>query len=104
MQGGLKLLKREKNSIEVELVGEDHTMANLIAKYAIRHRGVIYSSYIISHPLTANPVIVITTDGSVNPMDVLEQVLKEIINDANAFLAEFEKALSNAGEKCEVKV
>ncbi len=98
----MKLLKRERNSVEIELVGEDHTIANLIAKYAIRKKGVIYSSYIISHPLTANPVIVLTTDGSRDPLDVLEEVLKEIVSDAKSFIDEFEKALKS-GEKCEVK-
>jgi DNA-directed RNA polymerase subunit L len=102
MSGNMKLLKREANTIEVELVGEDHTIANLIAKYAIRKKGVIYASYIISHPLTANPVIVLSTDGSRDPLDVLEETLKDIISDAKAFIDEFKKALEK-GSPCEIK-
>ncbi|ABM81462.1 RpoL/Rpb11 RNA polymerase subunit family protein [Hyperthermus butylicus] len=100
--GRVKLLKREANTIEVELEGEDQTIANLIAKYAIRKPGVVYASYIISHPLVSNPVIVLSTDGSRDPLDVLEEVLKDIITDAKKFIEEFDRALES-GEKCEVK-
>jgi len=96
----LRLLKRSGNTVELELVGEDHTIANLIAKYAIKKPYVVYSSYIISHPLVGNPVIVLTTDGSRDPLDVIEETLREIISDAR----ELEKAFNEAfekGVKCE---
>ncbi|HIQ23903.1 MAG TPA: DNA-directed RNA polymerase subunit L [Pyrodictium delaneyi] len=98
MTGKVKLLKREGSTIEIELVGEDHTIANLIAKYAIRKSGVVYSSYIISHPLIGNPVIVLSTDGSRDPLDVIEEVLRDIIKDASEFQQAFEEALRNNGE------
>ena len=100
MAGKVKLLKREGNTIEMELIGEDHTIANLIAKYAIKKPGVVYSSYIISHPLISNPVIVLSTDGSRDPLDVIEEVLRDIIRDANEFQQAFEEALKSNG-KCE---
>ncbi|BES80704.1 DNA-directed RNA polymerase subunit L [Pyrodictium abyssi] len=98
MTGKVKLLKREGNTIEMKLVGEDHTIANLIAKYAIRKPGVVYSSYIISHPLIGNPVIVLSTDGSRDPLDVIEEVLRDIIKDASEFQQAFEEALKANGE------
>jgi DNA-directed RNA polymerase subunit L len=96
----LKLLKKTENSVEVELIGEDHTIANLIAKYAIRKPYVVYSSYIISHPLVGNPVIVLTTDGSRDPIDVIEETLREIIDDARRLEKAFEEAFEK-GAKCE---
>jgi len=96
--GKVKLLKREGNTIEIELIGEDHTIANLIAKYAIKKPGVVYSSYIISHPLISNPVIVLSTDGSKDPLDVIEEVLHDIIRDANEFQQTLEEALKSNGE------
>lgn len=91
----LKLLKREKDSIEVELEGEDHTIANLIAKYAIRKKGVVYSSYIISHPLVGKPVVVLSTDGSRDPLEVLEEVLNDIIRDAKEFRNKLQEVIKN---------
>jgi len=97
--GGLRLVRRDEKTVEVELVGEDHTMANLIAKYAIRRPDVVYSSYIMSHPLAGNPVIVLTTDGSKDPLEVLEEVLREIISDVKSFENELQKAFQR-GETC----
>lgn len=96
----LKLLKREKDSIEIELEGEDHTIANLIAKYAIHKKGVVYSSYIVSHPLIGNPVVVLSTDGSRDPLEVLEEVLNDIINDAREFREKLQEVISN-NVRCE---
>lgn len=96
----VKILKQSDKSIEIELEGEDHTMANLIAKYAIKKPHVVYASYIVSHPLVGNPVIVVTTDGSRNPLDVVEDVLRDIISDARDFAERLEKAFSE-GLKCE---
>jgi len=96
----LRLLKRSNNSIELELIGEDHTIANLIAKYAIKKPYVVYSSYIISHPLVGNPVIVLTTDGSRDPLDVVEETLHEIARDARELEKAFVDALEK-GAKCE---
>ncbi|NOZ89296.1 MAG: DNA-directed RNA polymerase subunit L [Crenarchaeota archaeon] len=96
----LKLLKREGSTVEIELPGEDHTIANLIAKYAIRKPGVTYSSYVISHPLVGSPVIILSTDGSRDPLDVLEEVLRDIVRDAREFRQLLEKALQD-GVKCE---
>ncbi len=96
----MRILKREGSSVEIELPGEDHTLANLIAKYAIRKKGVIYSSYVIPHPLVGNPIIILSTDGSRDPLDVLEEVLKEIISDAKEFIKLLDKAWSE-GVPCE---
>jgi DNA-directed RNA polymerase subunit L len=96
----LRLLKRTEKSVELELVGEDHTIANLIAKYAIRKPHVVYSSYIISHPLVGNPVIVISTDGSRDPLEVVEETLRDIVRDANELEKAFEEAFEK-GARCE---
>lgn len=96
----MKLLKRTDRTVEIELVGEDHTIANLIAKYAIKKQGVVYSSYIISHPLVGNPVIVISTDGSRDPLDVVEETLRDILRDTEEFTKALQEALEK-GARCE---
>ncbi len=73
---------------------DKHSIPNLIAKLALRKPGVVYAAYIIDHPLVSDPEVVILTDGSRHPLDVLEEVLREVREMANRFLEEFEKALS----------
>ena len=95
--GKLKLIKLDDRKLEVELEGEDHTMANLIAKYAVRKPYVLYAAYNIPHPLISNPKVVIVTDGSRKPLDVLKEVLEEIIRDTNELEEKLRVALKVEG-------
>ncbi|AEM38051.1 RNA polymerase dimerization [Pyrolobus fumarii 1A] len=90
----LELVKASEKRVEVRLRGEDHTMANLIVKLAIRKPHVTYAAYRIDHPLVDDPVVVIATDGTVSPIDVLENVLNEIVKLCDEFKEKFEKTAS----------
>ena len=95
--GKLKIKKVDEKAIEIELEGEDHSMANLIAKYALKNPHTKFAAYNVPHPLTANPVVQIVTDGTIHPLDLLEQVLKEILADIEEFKENVEKAFSEKG-------
>ncbi len=71
----LVIRKRTDKELVVKLIGEDHTLGNLIAKMALTHPHVKLAAYVIEHPLEGSPVIRIITDGEVKP----DQVLKEVI-------------------------
>lgn len=88
--GKIKLRRLDDKTLEIELEGEDHTIANLIAKYAVRKDRVRYAAYNIPHPLISNPIVVITTDGSVSPLEVFKEVLREVLRDID----ELEKRIS----------
>ncbi len=89
----LKLVRKEGNKAVIELEGEDHTMANLIAKYLIRVEGVKYAAYHIPHPLTGQPIIRIVTDGNVDPVDALEKALNMILNDLRELREKLREAI-----------
>ena len=95
--GKLKIKKVDEKAIEIELEGEDHSMANLIAKYALKKPHTKFAAYNVPHPLIANPIVQIVTDGTIHPLDLLEQVLKEILADIEEFKESVEKAFSEEG-------
>ncbi|MET1101693.1 MAG: DNA-directed RNA polymerase subunit L [Pyrodictiaceae archaeon] len=76
----VKILKLEDNYVEFELVGEDYTIANLIAKYAINHPNIKYSAYSIEHPLISNPKIIIRTKEK-KAIEAIYEVLNTILQD-----------------------
>ncbi|MEM1982923.1 MAG: DNA-directed RNA polymerase subunit L [Sulfolobales archaeon] len=78
----------------MKLIGEDHTMGNLISKYALNHPNVQIAAYSIDHPLTESPKIVIVTDGSKKPLDVLKEVIKEVSDVAEKMLKFSEDVIS----------
>lgn len=72
----VEVRKITNKELVIKLVGEDHTLGNLIAKQALNHPNVRLAAYTIEHPLEGSPIIRIVTDGEVHPLDVLKDVIK----------------------------
>ena len=88
---GLEVMIRKHTDKElvIKLVGEDHTIGNLIAKMALNHPNVRLAAYTVEHPLEGSPVIRIVTDGTIDP----SHVLKEIVVKSKAITEELLKTL-----------
>ncbi len=95
----LEKVAEKGNRLEIRLRGEDHTMANLIVKLAIRKPHVTYAAYRIDHPLISDPVVIIATDGSVKPIDVLREVLSDIVKLSDEFREKLREAISASEHK-----
>jgi DNA-directed RNA polymerase subunit L len=93
----IKVKKKEKNKIIYEILGEDHTLGNLLEKILINKDGVSYASYENPHPLENKIVLTIVTKDGVNPESVLREALKEIIELSRDFRERYRKALEEAG-------
>jgi len=90
----IKIEKLNDRELTIKLVGEDHTMGNLISKYALNHPNVQIAAYSIDHPLTEPPKVVLVTDGSKSPLEVLKDVIKEVIDTTEKLLKVSEDLLS----------
>jgi len=95
-EGGRELRTEVKKltskELVIKLVGEDHTLGNLIAKHALNHPHVRLAAYTIEHPLEGSPTIRIVTDGEVHPLEVF----KEVIKDTRGILEELLKTLNTS--------
>ncbi|ABN69742.1 RNA polymerase, dimerisation [Staphylothermus marinus F1] len=83
----LKVLKKTDTEIIIEIIGEDDTLGNLIAKEAMKHPKVVYASYRIPHPLQNRLEIIINVEPGAN----ISEVLLEITENIRKFLREFKK-------------
>ncbi|MHC1604884.1 MAG: RpoL/Rpb11 RNA polymerase subunit family protein [Candidatus Methanofastidiosia archaeon] len=82
----MEIISEDKSMMEIVLVGEDHTFANLLRSFLQQDKHVVFAAYRISHPLTdANrPVLKVETDGKKSP--------RQALADANtAILSHLEK-------------
>jgi len=93
----IRIRKLTPTTLEAELVGEDHTIANLVAKYALNTPGVKYAAYTIPHILVSNPVLRIVTEEGVNPLDALEEALKRVLEDIADLKKQLREALGEEG-------
>ena len=58
----IKILEEDKNKVEFELIGEDHTLCNILRDELWKQDNTKISAYNIKHPLISNPVMLVETD------------------------------------------
>jgi len=86
----LKVLKKGKNKLKIEIIGEGHTFCNSLRKELWNDKDVTVAGYNIEHPLVSNPVLTLET-GKKDPKKVLEAAIKRLKNK-NAKIREAVKA------------
>lgn len=73
----IKVLKKEKNKIELEIIGENHTFCNTLRKELWNDKDIQVAGYNIEHPLISNPVLTLETEKK-DPKKVLEAAIKRL--------------------------
>jgi DNA-directed RNA polymerase subunit L len=89
----IKILKEEKNRLEVEIPKEDHTIGNLLRTALLADKRVKHAGYQVIHPLTGGIRLVVQTDAGTNPRDALVKALSKIETETKEFRDKLKKAL-----------
>ena len=58
----INVIKEDKNKIEVEITGEDHTLCNALRKELWKDKSIKDAAYSIEHPLVSSPKILVETE------------------------------------------
>ncbi len=58
----ITILKEEKDTLELQLDGEGHTLCNLLRKELWDSEDTKVASYNISHPLIASPKLIVVSE------------------------------------------
>jgi len=95
----IRVLERSKNSLKFEIIGEGHTLSNLLQNVVLEDENVDMAGYTIPHPLVGKPIFYIRTKGEKKPEDVLIEASKKVIERTEEFKEKFLKAI----EKFEVE-
>ena len=74
----VKILESDKNSIKIELIGEDHTFANALRKELWNNSNVKLAGYNVEHPLVSNPILVVDGDGKQDPKKMLLKAAEDL--------------------------
>ena len=78
----INILEENKGKIEIEVIGEDHTLCNAL-RNELWNQNVEISAYNIEHPLISNPTMLVEGTGDlrkkfVNASNSLRKLFKEI--------------------------
>lgn len=78
----LELVKRDERTLVIKVVGEDHTLCNLLRKTLYEDEHVVAASYAIEHPLIEPPKVYVKTEKGKTPeralRDAAELVVKRL--------------------------
>jgi len=83
----LEIITNEKNTLEFYIVGERHTLPNILRDRLAKSDDVAFCAYKLDHPLDEKARFILKTNSK-SPKKVLEEAIKEIKEE----LAEFKKA------------
>ncbi|MBS3133805.1 DNA-directed RNA polymerase subunit L [Candidatus Woesearchaeota archaeon] len=85
----IKVIKQEKNKIEFEVLGEDHTLCNAVRKELWNFDETDVSAYKIEHSLVSEPIMLVETSKGdpittvIKANDSLKRKIKEFKEEFN---------------------
>ena len=97
----LKVLKRTKNGLKLEIDGEGHSFCNILQKTLIKDKDVEFAGYNVPHPLMNKAVVEIRVKGTKKPEKILMTSAKEISSNTEEFKDKMAKAVAKYKPKAE---
>jgi DNA-directed RNA polymerase subunit L len=97
----LKVLKKTKNGVKLEIDGEGHSFCNILQKILIRNKDVEFAGYNVPHPLTNKAIVEIRVKGNKKPEKILITSAKEISSTTEEFKEKMTKAVIKYKSKAE---
>ncbi|KIJ25333.1 hypothetical protein M422DRAFT_178612 [Sphaerobolus stellatus SS14] len=92
---GVEVIEDTKipNAATIKIYKQDHTLANMLRAQLLALPCILFAGYRVPHPLNPHFLLKIQTDGSIRPVEALEQagnaLLKLIADLQMKFKAEF---------------
>ncbi len=85
----LNFLAKETHYVEIEIVGEDHSLPNALREIILQDDDVEFAAYKMPHPQIANPILIVRTKSK-NALAVVKSAAKELAKRAKELKEEFE--------------
>ena len=89
----LELIKKENGSMQIKIVGENHTLCNLLRAQLNQDESVASAAYNIEHPLTESPKFYVQTKKGKSPKRALSDAADEIVEQLEDLRKQLQKAL-----------
>jgi DNA-directed RNA polymerase subunit L len=87
----LNILSKTDRELEVELVGETHTLLNMLKDILIKDERVEAAFYDMKYVSISEPILYIKTNGT-DPIEVLKDAASKIIAQCDEFADVFSEA------------
>lgn len=88
----VKIVSKTKNELKVEIVGEDHTLCNLLQNVLLEDKNVEIAGYDQPHPLIRSSIVYFRTKRDASP----ERVLLNALNGIRELNKEFNEKFAQS--------
>ncbi|MDI9644978.1 MAG: DNA-directed RNA polymerase subunit L [Candidatus Verstraetearchaeota archaeon] len=88
----LRFVREGNNRLEVEILGEDHTIGNYLRASLLTVEGVRQAGYEVIHPLTGGIRVVVVTENGKDPKAAMVEALEKMTKEVEEFREKFKKA------------
>lgn len=78
----MKIIKDNKNELEIEITGESHTLCNALRKTLMKDKDVESAAYTVEHPIIGEPKLYLKAK---NPRKSLKKAAKTLKSRCNEF-------------------
>lgn len=85
----VKFITKEKNTVEIEVVGVDISLLNALVEKLTGTKGVEMAAYKLEHPMVGKPKLIVKTKGASDASAVLAKALDELESDTEEFKKKF---------------
>ena len=87
----LKILDKTDNDMHLEIIGESHTLLNMLKSILLEDERVHTASYDMKHVTISEPVLFVMTDGT-DPIIVVKDAASTLLSECDEFITAFSKA------------
>jgi len=92
----LRVIEKTDEELRIEIAGEDHTFMNVLKGELLDTDGVSAATYDMNPEQSGgqiDPVLSITTDGSLDPLDALAEAAEAVRKTTDSFVESFKAAV-----------
>jgi len=93
----IRLINKEKDSMEIEIIGEDETLLEPLKQKLLEDKNVELATYLTGHPMLENPKIFVKVKSG-KPQAAFKKAAKALTNEYDEFKALVEKGDSDDEE------
>lgn len=88
----LKIIDKTDEEMHLEIIGENHTLLNMLKSTLLDDERVEIATYDMKHVSISDPILFVKTNG-VDPIDVVKDAANSLISQCDDFVSVFKTAI-----------
>ncbi len=89
----LEVVEKKESGLLIKVIGEGHTLCNLLCTELYKDENVVSAAYNIEHPLTGSPKLYVRTKKGKSPKRALVDAADRIVDELEDLHKQLQKTL-----------